>query len=512
MIAQSEKMLDGNCSVDNRTSVTPTADVKDLTGYYQTELLKLKERKLANQEESARLGKERAELVSKREKLAKDRKEPQTEVVVKIDAPRQMTTKLGIVYYVSGAGWYPTYDIRSAGIGKPIQVSYKANIHQKTDEDWRNINVSLLSSDPSTGSVVPVLRTWRLGYGIKPPTYRTDGSSYDAQVYGRVSDRNGRPIEGATVSVIGSGVRTTTDSEGNYSILLSGDNKSIRFTAVGYDSYTRSASAGSRVDVSLSKPQPVRNEARLMGSARAKMSRSDDMVIENDEVAEMEMEDVFIIEEEVDKVVSTKGTRTAMGYQFDIEKPLTITSDGKAKTTEIGRFELPSSYTLASAPKVDNDAFVMAKATEWDGHNMLSGEATVYFEGSYIGKTLIDPSKAADTLSFSLGRDKQIVIKREKVSDNKKKRVIGFTQEKTIEWRTTVRNTHKYATDIDLTDQVPVSTDKDIKVEVEELTGGNLNAQTGIVTWRLNLAAGESRSLTMRYTVKYSKNRNLILE
>jgi hypothetical protein len=63
-----------------------------------------------------------------------------------------------------------------------------------------------------------------------------------------------------------------------------------------------------------------------------------------------------------------------------------------------------------------------------------------------------------------------------------------------------------------LTDQIPLSANSEITVEATELSGGNLNSTTGMVTWDFTLAPQQSREVVLTYTVKYPKDKEIILE
>ena len=71
----------------------------------------------------------------------------------------------------------------------------------------------------------------------------------------------------------------------------------------------------------------------------------------------------------------------------------------------------------------------MADATDWQQYSLLEGEANVYFENSFIGKTILDPAVANDTLHFSLGRDNGIRMQRTKVSARSTRRLLASNQE-----------------------------------------------------------------------------------
>ena len=198
--------------------------------------------------------------------------------------------------------------------------------------------------------------------------------------------------------------------------------------------------------------------------------------------------------------------------EFAIDTPYTINSDGKEHSIEMSTIELPTSYEYYSAPKLDKDAFLIAKVTEWEKHNLLEGVANIFFEGTFIGKTHLDINNTKDTLELSLGRDKSIAIKREKVKSFTTKQFIGNKQEEEVSWRITVKNNKNVEIDILLTDQVPLSTTEEIEVYVKEKTLGKQNNQTGQIEWELNLKPLETKELILTYRVKYPKNRSLIIQ
>ncbi|WP_176146086.1 TonB-dependent receptor [Parapedobacter luteus] len=70
-------------------------------------------------------------------------------------------------------------------------------------------------------------------------------------VTGRVTDTNGTPLEGVTVSVMGTAIATTTDNEGTYRLVLPSEVGTIVFTIVGYARYEADSSSGDVINVSL---------------------------------------------------------------------------------------------------------------------------------------------------------------------------------------------------------------------------------------------------------------------
>src|SRR5207237_909520 len=114
-----------------------------------------------------------------------------------------------------------------------------------------------------------------------------------------------------------------------------------------------------------------------------------------------------------------------LSVDFDIQLPYSIPSDSKAHTVDVQSYNIPASYSYFAVPKLDKDAFLLARVTKWEELNLLPGNANIYFEGAYVGQSFIDPRNAKDTLDFSLGRDKKIVVMREKKKDLNSTKFIG---------------------------------------------------------------------------------------
>ena len=58
-----------------------------------------------------------------------------------------------------------------------------------------------------------------------------------------------------------------------------------------------------------------------------------------------------------------------------------------------------------------------------------------------------------------------------------------------------------------LKDQYPLSTNKDIEVELLESSDAGNNTELGVLTWKLNLDAGAVKKLRISYSVKYPKDK-----
>lgn len=510
------EMVKTNSSVGNRTAVTPLVNIKELNNYYAQETLELKKKAIAIDEELAILAEKREKQEKIVDSIAHLKLKSTTEADLTLQVPQAGKVEFDLTYYVKNAGWYPTYDLRSEGLGQPLQLSYKANVFQNTKEEWINIPVTLSSANPSRSNIAPELRTYWLDFGKQAPRYDSETIS-DGSVTGVVLDENGDPLIGCSVLVVGTSLGTVTGYDGRYSITMPRDKKQLQFSYVGYLSQTQRVN-GSTLNVRMKEDTSTLDEVTVIGYGVSKRN-SNKMSRKAKDSAPMAeaMAGAIATPYESPKLqeselIPVKEQKAQFGYEFEIRQPLTLSSDGKTTTTEIARYQLPATYQYLGIPRADKDAFLVADATDWQQHSLLEGEANVYFENSFIGKTILDPTVANDTLHFSLGRDNGIRIQRTKVSARSSRRLLASTQEQNMTWRITVKNSRMEAVSLTLQDQIPVSENSNITVTTEELSGGQLDKSTGIVVWQLQLQPNEQREFIVNYRVKYPKNRRLDVE
>jgi uncharacterized protein (TIGR02231 family) len=203
----------------------------------------------------------------------------------------------------------------------------------------------------------------------------------------------------------------------------------------------------------------------------------------------------------------TQVTETTLAAEFDIAVPYSIPSDGIGQLVDVRNYQLPATYKHFAVPKMDKDAFLVAQVTGWEDLNMLSGNANIYFEGTYVGEAFLDMQNTKDTLDLSLGRDNKVVIERKKLKDFSKRNLIGSTKKEEFVYEISIRNTKKDPIEISLEDQVPVSKDSQIEVEVTDAGGAEYDVTTGKLVWKINLNSTETKKVTFKYSVKYPKNK-----
>lgn len=495
--------LQENRDIGGKNEQVSVTNLQQTSDFYSTKLTSLKLKEIERSKTLKTLNEQKNDLQSQIKTLTSKKEYPTGEILVKVDAKQTKNYSLELTYLVGNAGWFPSYDIRAKNINEAVQLIYKANVKQDTKVEWSNVKLKFSSADPNVSGVAPELQTYFLNYNTLPPTYKLTTNS----VHGKVFDSNGQPLPGANVVVEGTTIGTVTDLDGNYSITIPNNSSQLTFSFIGYDSKTLPIS-NSVMNISLEENEMELQEVVVVGYGSKK------------NVAEALQGRVAGVN--IDKSVKIRGTSSLAiptaqvenqtTVDFEIKTPYTIKSDNKNYTVDMEFYDLPAFYQYYCVPKIDKDAFLIANIVDWEKYNLLEGEANVFFEETYVGKTLMDVRYASDTLEISLGRDKKVSVNREKIKDFTAKQFIGNKKEETRAWKTTVKNNKNQAINMIILDQIPVSTIEEIEVNVQNISNAKQNAETGEIKWEFELKPNDKKEFELKYSVKYPKYRNLIVE
>lgn len=241
-------------------------------------------------------------------------------------------------------------------------------------------------------------------------------------------------------------------------------------------------------------------------NAQAYAEASDDY---SNQGSSLEDYDKMFYSEGLSSADFTSVTQSNVNTTFKIALPYTIKSNGESELIEIQNYDLPVGYQYFSAPKTDKDAFLLANIIEWGDYYLLPGYANVYFEGTYIGESYLNTNTTDDTLAVSMGRDKGIVITREKIKDFCKNARFAGKKKSTRGYEIKVRNNKPKAIEIEVVDQIPLSKIKEIEVEVLENSSAEYDETTGKLIWKLTIQPGEIAEVSFKFQVKYPKDKNL---
>jgi uncharacterized protein (TIGR02231 family) len=408
------KLLTDNRSRIGEEDGIKTSELISAVNFYRTRLNEIHNKLLALTRQEKKLEEKTDRIESYLKSLYYPEEKQVYEILITVDSKINTKSLISLKYLLKGAAWAPKYDIRTQGAGGEIELNYRAEVLNRSGEDWKNVRLALSTADPMAGIERPVLQPWGLSYS---------------------RNKRGQVIP-----------KVTGGSEGR-----------------------------------LNEWQPKKDNGKA-----EKIQREVEVSYSEIEVSELSVD-------------------------FVIKETYSIPSDGKLYLVDINDYKLNAVYDYFSIPKVDKDAFLLAKIVGWESLNLIEGTANIYFNGTYIGQTTLDTRYSADTLELSLGRDRKMMISRVKKQDYNSKKLIGMNRSETFTYEIDIRNTNGVPVQIEVQDQVPITQESDIEISVSEISGAEHDVTSGKLIWKINLAPSESKKLVISYTIKYPKNKEIII-
>jgi uncharacterized protein (TIGR02231 family) len=197
--------------------------------------------------------------------------------------------------------------------------------------------------------------------------------------------------------------------------------------------------------------------------------------------------------------------------EFKIDLPYSIKSNNEKNLVLIKNSDLNTTFKYYSVPKVDPGVYLVAQMTKLDELQLVPASANIFFDGSYIGETYLDPTSMDDTLNLSLGKDPNIVVKRTLLKQKSKDKVVQDKRERTFSYQIEVQNNKSSAIQLIIQDQVPMTTNNDITIELLEKDFARELPGNGILEWEYKLKPGENKKLEFSYKVKHPKDQQINL-
>jgi uncharacterized protein (TIGR02231 family) len=337
-------------------------------------------------------------------------------ILVHVIADQATQATVSLNYYITNAGWTPSYDLRAMSNEQNVKLTYKAQIHQESGIDWGNVKLVLSTANPNRSYNIPSLSPWYLGYNPYKQNNNKDSRVLSA------------PAAGA-----------------------------------GYSDKAK------------------------------KTDDFSDLEQEQKEVAALNAYDYTSVSE---NVIET---------EYEIKLNYNIPSDGKEHFAAIMVKDLKTNYRYKAIPKLNNNVYLTAVLSDWEDAITMGGEASIYYDGSYVGNTSLLPGGTEDTIQLSLGIDKNIAIKRQKIKEKCSQKVLDNDILHQYTYEITMKNSRATKIEIEVEDQLPLAQDKSVVVDRKELSGAKYDEVTGILKWRSTIQAKDSKKLTLMYQVKAPK-------
>jgi hypothetical protein len=365
-------------------------------------------------------------------------------VIVRLSAEGPGSAELTLNYAVPGAGWTPRYDARLSGAANSVQLGYFGVVHQSSGEDWKNVDLTLSTARPSLGGAPPSLREWSLDivHPAQPQAYSVrEGVSPDNDL-----------------------MMFEAGTPGNFSSVSAAK-------ARGY--FTANTTTGTRL-------------ANDIGDIPSSIAVVD----------KQQLEASFAQAE-------TQAQATSASFKISI--PATVLSDNSPQKVPIGSFQLKAETEYAAVPKLLPAAFLSAKVSNSSDYPLLAGKMNVFLDDTFVAASSLRTVMPGEKFDLALGADEGIAVKR--VLNRHLAEDTGLVSKGrrvTYDYTLTVQNNKKTAEKVVLSDQIPVSRDGKVVVNVRSPDADVAKPESdGTLKWTVNLEPGEKREVPLVFAIEY---------
>ncbi|MCR9152812.1 MAG: DUF4139 domain-containing protein [Bacteroidetes bacterium] len=195
--------------------------------------------------------------------------------------------------------------------------------------------------------------------------------------------------------------------------------------------------------------------------------------------------------------------------EFLAPKRYTIKSD-ESESIILRDIALDAKYEYQASPRLDPAAYLIATVNDWEKHQLLPGELSIYNQGLFIGSTYLNPQVTSDSLMFSLGQDPSIKIAHNRIFSKESKSFLGSDRIDEYSYEISLNNLKTNSLKIRVFDRIPVSQNEDIKIKYVLNDEAKLSqANNGIIEWEIELQAKKERKISFSYEIRYPKDQSI---
>ena len=399
---------------------------------------------------------------------------------------KRMGTRLKINYYHPLANWSPYYDLKAGRDKQNLKLHRKAYVTQSTEENWENIKLTLSTSIPTNDNRLPVLNPVRLHHHTPRNITSYDHIINDPSYSGRVVDSAGLPLIGVSVIISETDQGTITDIDGQF-YLPAAIGKNVIISYTGYS--TVACRLNNQYNVITLKEGALLDEVIVTGYGGQKKKK--------EKVAP------------VRKQINLEITETLNTLSYNLTEKYSLDSESEPIDVLLRIEDLPTTLKYESIPIKNESAYLIAEIKDWHLYNLERAPVNLFIDGTFKGKTTIDPDSQDDKLKISLGNDPEVSMNRKWINNKYKKKLLSRHKEEVHHFVITIKNNKAVPISINVQDQLPISSDEAIEIEPKNLSGGSLEEESGFIYWNLELKSGESKELELVYKLKYPKHYDL---
>jgi uncharacterized protein (TIGR02231 family) len=246
-------------------------------------------------------------------------------------------------------------------------------------------------------------------------------------------------------------------------------------------------------------PSPVKRMARTRGKVAREKAEAD----------------AFALQPMLN-VAPTDASVAAAPFQavFAVPGRLTIPGTGEAKRVQLQQNNIEPRLTVRTVPKIDPKAYLYVKFVLPKGSPLLLGDVSLFRDGAFVGTGKLPVLAPGEEHEIGFGADDQVRVRHAIVKQSRGETgLISSSRTDSRNFRITVKNQHERAVDLVVLDQIPVSLNEEIRVDLlgpTKPTKRNLDDKRGIIAFESKLESEQERVIEFGYRVTWPGKRPIV--
>ncbi|CAH8871021.1 unnamed protein product [Trichobilharzia szidati] len=452
------------------------------------------------------------------------------ELHVLLESRSSVNPDLEITYTVDHVSWTPCYDIRLSSATATLKIIYYGIIRQSTGEDWELGKLTLSTAEQDNFNSIPELTLEKLSFKNDERRHHIDKSVRKSKARSFHAEESTNHLSLSSTFLlpleeIDTGQYHSEKKSDIYNrIHPSGsDSRSRLERSLLNGGHNHRSSSAQRYYTNRNE-NLVNNDLNST-LIRCPSSSLESVILKQDCGSRSSYTNKYYSVNYPSKVVkptsnhssqgiSTKNYFPSLGFKI-LKPPRCIRGSGEPHRVTIGTLEFKPKLQYVTIPKQTPKAFLRATMHNISDFALLEGQASVYIDSNFIGKTKLSATAVQEEFTCELGYDPGIRVTY--MPRHKYKKTGSFLGSKTMsiifKQVISVENSYPRSMKLLVIDQLPVSTEEKLKVQLIEPSIKNPDkydpnkpvriSKTKMVEWDIELAPYETRELVLKYLVEH---------
>jgi uncharacterized protein (TIGR02231 family) len=216
------------------------------------------------------------------------------------------------------------------------------------------------------------------------------------------------------------------------------------------------------------------------------------------------------------KAEEQRAAVEAQAFQavYAISGRVSVPATGEAKRVQIDDVSLDPTLMLRTVPKRDQKAYLYVKMTPARTTPILPGQVALFRDATFVGNGRLPLLAPGEETELGFGVDDAVRVRHAVLEEKRSESgIITSSMTDSRNYKITVKNLHQRAVPVTVIDQIPVSQNADIKVELVAKTAPSkrdLEDKRGILAWELKLDADEEKAVEFGYRVSWPSARKIV--